>query len=86
MALKIRNGVPTRNAFKRLILEFDSKFWQLNFGHSYGKSNGLHVLIWQTNYVQDKMDEFMDYAAVKGIKFGKYTPYKSPTIGHIEIL
>ncbi len=86
MALKIRNGVPTRNALKRVILEFDSKFWQLNFGHSYGKSNGLHVLIWQTKYVQENMDKFMEYALNKGVKFGKYSPYESPVVGHLEIL
>ncbi len=86
MALKYRNGVPTRHSFERLMLEFDSKFWQLNFGDSYGKNNGLHVLVWQSIQVQDRIDEFMDYAAVKGVKFGKYSPYESPAVGHLEIL
>jgi len=85
--LKYRNGFPTKKSMYSFLENFHKDFSYVGLGYDWGSKSYNHVtLIWQRKCVQDKMEDFIQYASNKGIIFGKYDPYKSPRVGHLQIM
>ena len=84
--IKYRNGVPTRSCMIRIIDDFFPLHCHVALGYYYGKKNGIHTLRWETMHSQARMDDFIHHLNDIGIKTGTYNPYKSPTVGRLEIL
>lgn len=82
MEITLRNGLPTKKTLETLIEEYDRRF-KLYTSQLYGK--GHNCLVWQDKYTQERIQQFIDYAAELGINFGKFRPYESPTVGHLYI-
>ncbi|CAB4185717.1 hypothetical protein UFOVP1492_5 [uncultured Caudovirales phage] len=82
MELTLRNGLPTKKSLEQMIEGYDRKF-RLRPSQLYAKGNPC--LVWQDKYTQERMDDFIQYAVERGVNFGKYSPYDSPSVGHLYI-
>lgn len=85
--LKYRNGFPTKKSMYEFLKNFDPNFQFVRCGYNWSNSKSKYVtLIWQRKSVQEKMDDFIQYGVEHGLTFGKYDPYESPRVGHLQIM
>lgn len=87
IVIKYRNGFPTKKSMISFLDDFHRDFMFVGLGYDWGRKGAKHcTLTWQRNSVQEKMDDFINFASDKGIVFGKYEPYESPRVGHLQIM
>lgn len=87
VVIKYRNGFPTKKSMRELIDSYDEKMWALFMQNDWGKyKKPYYNLIWSRDSVQERIEGFIDYASSNGIVFGKYDPYNSPSVGHLQVL
>ena len=79
--IKYRFGIPTKKCVWELLNTFDDRM-KAHPCHLYGPQSPY--IVWQDNYTQSRIEQFIDWASEMGISFGKYRPYESPTVGQLN--
>ncbi len=80
--VKYRNGLPTEKCLMELIDLFFEGDAGIYPSQSY---KSLGTIVWQREYLNDKIDSLVSFLTDYGISIRDYCLYMKPAVGHIWI-
>lgn len=80
MAVKYRNGFPTKTYVREVLDDFWGNGYRPRISGAYEYTGSL---VWENDSINERLQYFIDHLIYLGIEVESYRKYESPTCGNI---